>query len=584
MPLCNNCGRKCKSENTLTTHKKTSKDCIKYKNIIFLCKCCDYYCIGIRNINIHLNTCEKKEDTPPDTHLLENISKLNSTIETQKRLYNIKKKRCQDLQLQLNFEKMKTQIFSNIIENQTGLRIGDIIQEDYKFDKFFINIRNYPNGNIPLVVHDLVNGVTEKKEFTICNKQHAKNISIGVKSLDSKEDKKDNVIQQQKQEEDTVDNESEKKKKIYRRIDTSVMEVKNEDKIEDIETVLQQNILEIDKKINIIKSTYFNISTAETIKQIDKFFILIQDNRIYTTHLMNIKNTRKKLLGKINLDKYTKLLLTHNKKLTKIFENKQQHSLKKIERNISKSLTPLDARLIDFGDYSNQSLEIDDINLFITALDVTTKPEKQFVPFDMKSYCEKTLNYSLALQPWYDSVSLTLFNRYGFHNVIYVPLARSKEYDPYSFYTLEKIDGKRCWKMECRLEDFSSDLANNLIQYCIKLFRKIYYNIFQDNLYRPDYISKSQITQQDGEQLLQNIIELSQPLKACLILRKLVKKKAVFIASKADKFNLYADDKIQQKRMTKAVDNEKDIYDVIKRVFDDIADEDCEKIVTCRDN
>jgi hypothetical protein len=79
---------------------------------------------------------------------------------------------------------------------------------------------------------------------------------------------------------------------------------------------------------------------------------------------------------------------------------------------------------------------------------------------------------------------------------------------------LEKIkEDKRCWKMECRLEDFSTDFADNVLPYCISLFRKIYKDVFEDNIYRPDYMTKSQILEFDCEQLVQNIILLAQPIK-----------------------------------------------------------------------
>ena len=73
------------------------------------------------------------------------------------------------------------------------------------------------------------------------------------------------------------------------------------------------------------------------------------------------------------------------------------------------------------------------------------------------------------------------------------------EDDPYTFYTLEKIDsdGKRCWKMECRLYELCKVLSRNIREYCTTLFRKIYLDIYSDNVYREDYINTCPITDQD---------------------------------------------------------------------------------------
>jgi hypothetical protein len=136
--------------------------------------------------------------------------------------------------------------------------------------------------------------------------------------------------------------------------------------------------------------------------------------------------------------------------------------------------------------------------------------------------------------------------------------------------------------MECRMEDFTIDFSDNVLPYCISLFRKIYKDVFNDNVYRSDYITKSQIMEFDCEQLIQNIILLAQPMALCRMFQEVVIEKSTFTPTESDKFTLYGDDKYQQKRFNKTIDLDEDTCQVIKRLFDTISDEDTMNILVSR--
>ena len=51
---CEYCLEIFKSESTINHHKKMSQYCIKYRNVIFTCKNCDYKTVGIKNINLQV--------------------------------------------------------------------------------------------------------------------------------------------------------------------------------------------------------------------------------------------------------------------------------------------------------------------------------------------------------------------------------------------------------------------------------------------------------------------------------------------------------------------------------------------------
>ena len=294
-----------------------------------------------------------------------------------------------------------------------------------------------------------------------------------------------------------------------------------------------------------------------------------------------MRELRKKLLGKLTLSEYTVLLCKQIKRLEVIFVDRK-YSRKKIRKIVSSALTPLDMRLSFCDGYTDMNIEIDDVQKFGLALQILTEHRKQFVSYDKISFYSNVKNYSLALFELRDCVERCLINRYGFQNVIYLVSPKNSPKNPYSFYTLDKVNEKRCWKMECRLEDFTNDFSDNVLPYCVSLFRKIYKDVFNDNVYRSDYMGKSQITEFDCEQLMQNIILLVQPMQLCRMFHDLIMEKSSFIPTESDKFNLYGDDKFQQKRFASTSDTDEETAQIIKRLFDCISTEDAMHMVVSR--
>ena len=239
-------------------------------------------------------------------------------------------------------------------------------------------------------------------------------------------------------------------------------------------------------------------------------------------------------------------------------------------------------RLSYYSGYTNVNIEPDEVQQFGLALGILIEHNKQFVPYNKNIFFDNIKNYSLSLFEISLCIERCLVNRYGFHNVIYMPRPNSTSKDPYSFYTLISVGDTRCWKMECRLEDFAEYFASIALTYCISLFRKLYKDVFNDNIYRKDYMGKSQITEFDCEQLIQNIITLSQPINFCRIFQEIIITKCTITPTKKDKFDLYGDDKLQQKRFTSTKDSDEDTCDVMKRLFDNISDDDSMHIINSR--
>ena len=285
-----------------------------------------------------------------------------------------------------------------------------------------------------------------------------------------------------------------------------------------------------------------------------------------------IKILRLKLIGTMKLTNYTELLKSHVTIFNDIFKEKE-YLEKKIIQIISKGLSPLESRIIHYGNYINTTIEIDEMEKFDKSLSLSIDFPKSYEPFNKHAFIKHFQNYSSSLFPLKANIERYLFNRYGFYNVIYFQAPKSTDDDPYSFYVIEKIDkGKICWSMDTRLEELTNYIINNIRPYLISIFRKIYKDVFNDNDYRADYMYKSAITSADTEQILQNIFALSNHKILCRELRTIIKNRATHIATVNDKFNILGDDLLQKKRLN-SVKDDFDIVDTIKLIFDGITSE-----------
>jgi hypothetical protein len=572
MPDCEKCGIYCKSAKYLVKHQKSAKYCAKYQDIIFVCRRCNFNTKGIKNIEAHASYCTG--ETVIENPLAEIVTS-KQKVEDEKRLLIIKNTQLEtrlknkdmtimNLQLLLQFEKMKNKIYINIIQTQTDIKLDEIIQESEKE----IHVFNFKNGNIPLVVHDFAN---QKKESYVIEPPKPNTNKKKIKRVKIEESIIDLVIE----DDDEVKN-PEKKNKTYRTVKEYIKTSEKE-----LGSKLQEHVVEVDKEIDKIVYNNFDVSHKEITESLEKLFESVKDSRVYTVNLTSMRKLRRKLLGKITLKEYIILIEEHIKRLEENFSDRK-YTQKKVIKIISSSLTPLDMRLVFYNGYIDINIEIDEVQKFGLALEILTEHKKQFVRHDNKIFFSNIKNYSLSLFDIRDCIERCLINRYGFQNVIYLVRPKSVSNDPYSFYTLEKVKEKRFWKMECRLEDFTIDFTDNVLSYCVALFRKIYKDVFNDNVYRDNYTTKSQIMEFDCEQLIQNIIILGQPMKLCRIFQKLIMEKSTFTPTESDKFNLYGDDKLQQKRFTSSIDTDENTCQIIKRLFDGISDEDAMRIVFSR--
>lgn len=518
---CQYCLEFFETDELLKKHNKSSKYCSKYKDILFTCTKCNFNTKGIKNIEKHIEICEEEKTF---------INKENDV-----------------------------EIYSDDEITITKKTVTEIVK---KLNIIMTNTSSYKNKNIFI-----------DEKITLSPKKQIKQIKeVGTLQFYKKEDIDIEYL-------DNIETNSVKsspsipksRKLSYKKLKNCIElidELSNEEKNNNILSITNQIKDKQDSFDEIIKNSERVIKDAfESIKQ----------NRTYQKHLDTIKKERLKLMKLLPFSMYYQLLQKHLKTLENIFKQKKELNEKKVITHISKSMNSLDMRIVSYSNYVNVSLDLDEIQNFKESLMFFSMSTPScFEVFDSEIFFKKFYNYGSAIFTIKDSIEMYISNYYNFNKIIYVPIKNSPENDPYSFYILEDIQikniEKRYWKMDCRLEEFSNNFINNIKPYLIQLFRKLYYDVFNDNEYRKDYKKTNPITEYDCEQLLQNIYILSYPKEICLLLRNIVKNKCTYNPTENDRFNLHGDDIVQKKRLSNK--GTVDIVEVIKILFDNISSED----------
>lgn len=342
-----------------------------------------------------------------------------------------------------------------------------------------------------------------------------------------------------------------------------------EAKIEEFET----------KKEKIIQDNLFDVSVKEITANINTAFDELLKNRLYKKSLESIASQRLRLLGKYNVTEYTNLIKSHISRAENIFHQKKCDA-KKATSLIFQTLSPLEQHLSMYSTYYTTQLEADEIQKIKLVLDVNTNFPRRYIPFSSADLFQRLYTYGLALFSIQDNLKRALVNPYHFHNLAYINGSNKLDTtDPYSFYILEKIesDGKRLWKMECRLDDISKTISTGIKTYCISMFRKFYFDMFNDNIFRPDYQSKYPLTHGECEQLIHNLVCLCRQRTFCDLCRNIVMEECKISITKLDSMNFHADDKLNKRQFAQEKDEITEWIGVVHQLFDDFADEDAKK-------
>ena len=370
------------------------------------------------------------------------------------------------------------------------------------------------------------------------------------------------------------------------------------------EPYTQKQIKEIEQKVhekeNEDNAELYNTSEIECIDKIKSLMEIIKTQKQYASELRQLRNTRLRLLKFKELSEYTNFLSTHIDEMKDIFTTRMD--AKKVKGVIKgKLLLPIELRLIEMKGYETFSLDTNEISLMKSYLRYRWGFSKHLNVFNKNHILNLYTTYNISLFNVADYIRIVLPNKYGINNLIYLDVPKSTTDDPFSFYYLEQISEEtrheeidddqsmskrgeyknKNWIMDCRLDDLVSDITQTVMEYSVNLYRKIYYAIYHDNVYRKEH-GDAQILEYEGAQLIQNIAIMSNYSAFNMKIRNIIKEKCTYVPTKFDKFNLYSDDPINRKRL-RAKNNDDIKAHTIKnigRLFDTIEPEQLEEMYT----
>jgi hypothetical protein len=387
-----------------------------------------------------------------------------------------------DVQNKLKCEYFKSKLFAKIAEKFAGIDMKDFFKEKPE------RIDIYPNTKFNVVMHHQPTQIVDPPSQPVNEERKRKEHFISVKHITD-------IAPEQ-----TVD---ERQKNIKDKINM----ISSETVTKDISSLLET-----------LNKTNFN----DSVKKLKQF--------------------RKKLIPNLTHDTYIKLLKEHYTITEKIF---QSETSRRKDTYMEKSFSSLEHRLLLSPCNHLFSIEPSDIELYHCLI-----PEEatysEWVPFNREKYFKQCLTYDLAFSHIQDIVKRTLFNKFGYNNVVYIPIKKTEE--KYTYYYLDKLEGgKRCWKMDYKLENLTDRFCEIAVDRIIFYFRQLYSCVFRDNTFRHDFLKKAPCIEPEFQQLIQNINLLSDRNSMYKMFQSLVDDNAEFKPTDNDKVNQYTGDKITRK-------------------------------------
>jgi hypothetical protein len=527
-------------------------------NFMCMCKSC-FKTIKESEKEKHINECSKEEKNIEEFNIyLENLNDLFKDYKKLKKLNEKMLKKINIYETQIKNNEFKVNLVSSFFEKIKGTSFEDDL---YKINNLEITwnckAKESPNKEVSpsesrKVSPNNLNGIKNKGEGI----RLERNRSAGsqVEKYRAPGTQTERYISAQKLTDHIVNEKTEEEKKeIVQEVEKKLLETSKKYFDEDKETIL-----------NIIK---------------DRFNLFQKEKTI--SHLKVIKDKRPKLLKFVGYEDYIKILENHLKKLECIIDK----NLDQNKKYYLNCFSVLDSRLLNLNCWNNESINLEEIERFHIGLE---KVKNEFELFSIQNLMKSILTYDLALSGLKQILKREIPNKAGFHNLIFIikgeiegKVIEINTEDPYSFYTLEKTEKKfRFWRMDCRLEEVTHELRNNILKYCIEQFRKLYFLIFNDNTLREDYFSYSPIFELEAEQILQNIQTVNNFYKFNKIVKEIVKEHCFYTPSIMDKFHLYGDDKIQQRNFKKLseYDYTPELIDNLMQLFDDPTEEELKKV------
>lgn len=323
-----------------------------------------------------------------------------------------------------------------------------------------------------------------------------------------------------------------------------------------------EKLKEVAEKFDVILKDYVPFDN-DMIKKIDKectdIIRSISNDKKYTKHLELLKAKRYQMFGNIDFIQYLEILDRHLELLNRIFRTFKEFKDRKADDVICKSLMPIEQKIKKIGYWLDIRIDPTVAACLRRAATFSNVHTLKFEPLDLNNEYSNLISKMNTPALMYlgigDLLKRLMFNKYGFNNIVYIPLKNSdsddtKTEDLYTFYYLHKTsNGKRYWNMDYKLLKFASELRLHMIRECTNRFRQIYYETYGTNSYinlNGKYENPTMMC--EGKQLTDNLSIVSNTLQFSIYLRELVREFATYIPTENDRFNLYGED-LETKRL-----------------------------------
>ena len=349
---------------------------------------------------------------------------------------------------------------------------------------------------------------------------------------------------------------------------------KGEGRVIDIIETYQTRVKELQERLKILEGNVGKVFESEKEEETDivelafgtfnehsptKFFQDAYKNLLqvkqYNTALRKIKKNRRAYFSKVSLEEYTTTVRC-NIKQVESFGKFRKFSGRKVDSIISNHFTTLDLRLVRHKNYENfhpDGTLLKDLNLILSCKDM------EIFSYDV---IENFRNYSLAIFPLHVILEFILYNRSNVEPVFVFFKLHETEEDPFHFYFLKQRKGdKRLWNMDCRMEQFLESIRSSFLPYLIAEFRKNYFHIFQDNIFRANFMTLVSGLEIESRQIIENILILANSKKTVKLCKKIVMKNSLTKTSR-DILNLVKIDPLETELL-----DETDFY--VSQLFDD---------------
>jgi len=239
----------------------------------------------------------------------------------------------------------------------------------------------------------------------------------------------------------------------------------------------------------------------------------------YNTHLRKIKNSRRGYFSTVSLEEYTNAIKSHITYLEK-FGKQKKFTTRKVDTIVSNHFTTLDLRLVRHKNYENfhpDGTLLKDLNLILSC--------KDNVVFDY-DIIGKFRNYALLIFPLKVILEFILYNR-SKTEPVFVLFDLGHEDNPFHYYYLNERKGsKKYWIMDCRMEIFLEQVRSSFLPYLVSEFRTSYFHIFQDNIFRENFLELVSGLETECKQIVENIMLLANSKKTAELCKQVVSKNA----------------------------------------------------------